>query len=231
MGIVVMDRPVSERLLFPRCDGYHPGMNPVLLCLASLLMLQTLSATEGDGPCVTLESGVIFRTPDVVEMDLHALEKYPEVLYSQDDSRQPVGLTWKLKDAGTESASEKIAEVHGREIRRFVFWQKDGNKHGDGILCVWLGIAVPAPSGGSGFRPFLVFPGDDTLSHWDCYAAYDDEDKFTVKLEIGLEGTGVFWTTATVQIQKQGPLPLRLESGGRGKELPDVLPYRPADAR
>ncbi len=193
-------------------------------------MLTKLPASDAGGPCVTMESDVIFRTTEVIPNDRHLLQRYPQVQYSDDDSRRPIGLTWVFKDLETDATSEKIAEVSGKEIRRFVFWQKDGHKNGDGILCVWLGFEAPAPSGGQGFLPFLVFNGDDQVHEWKCFPSYDQEDKFTIKLDMRLKGNGVYWQTSTVQIQDQGPVPLYQESGGRHQDVPTVAPYRTANA-
>lgn len=206
-------------------------MKSLLPCLVGLLLLKTLPASDAGGMCVTLNSDIIFRATEVIPSDRHLMDRYPQVQYSDDDSRRPVGLTWMPKDAETEVASEKIAEVFGKDVWRFVFWQKNGNKNGDGILCVWLGIQATAPSGGLGYRPFLVFNGDDQISDWESYSTYDEKDKFTVKLRMQLKGNGVYWETSTVQLQDHGPMPLRRESGGRRKEVPDVNPYRAANAR
>lgn len=178
-----------------------------------------------------MASDIIFRTIEVIPYDRNMLARYPQVEYSDDDSRRPIELKWVFKDANTDATSEKVAKVFGKEIRRFVFWQKGGQKDGDGILCTWLGFETPTSSGGRGFRPFLVFEGDDQVHEWESFASYDEEDKFTVKLVIHLKGNGVYWQTSTIQIQYQGPAPLRQESGGRHTDVPDVIPYRPANAR
>lgn len=204
---------------------------PSALAGLLILMLTPLSATEGDGPCVTLGSSVIFRTSDVVSSDSHSLDHYPHVKYSDDDSRRPIGLRWVLKGAEVEAESERIAEIGGREVRRFVFWQKGGHKTGDGLLCLWLGIEAPARTGGLGFRPFLVLDGDDQVSSWECFTSYDEDDKFTARLHMGLKGNGVFWETAIVQIQEHGAVPLRLERGGRGQEAPRLEIYHESAKR
>ena len=171
-------------------------------------------------------SDVVFLTRDVIASDLHQTDRYPEVRY--DDAGQPVGLKWLAKNGSTVFKTELMARVGGKEIRRFVFWKEGGNADGDGLVCVWLGMQDVAPGGGMGFRPFLVFNGDDQVGWWESFCAYDEQDGFTVVMEMTVKGNGVMWEHSTIQVKEGGPVPLWLERGGRGKEAPEVKRYHSA---
>ena len=202
-------------------------MKFLLPCLFGL-MINMLPAADVGGRCVTMGSDVVFLTRDVIASDQHQTDRYPEVQY--DDAGQPVGLKWLAKGSSTVFKTELMARVGGKEIRRFVFWNEGGNPDGDGLVCVWLGMQDVAPGGGMGFRPFLVFNGDDQVGSWESFCAYDKQDGFTVNLEMTLKGNGVFHEHATIQVKEDGPAPLRLKSGGRGKEEPEVKRYHFASA-
>jgi hypothetical protein len=201
-------------------------MKFLLPCLLGL-MLNILSAADVGGACVTMGSDVVFLTGDVIAADHRQTDRYPEVQYN--DAGQPVGLKWLAKNSSTVSKTEMVARVGGKEIRRFVFWNEGGNADGDGLVCVWLGIQDVAPGGGMGFRPFLVFDGDHQVRWWESFCAYDEQDGFTVVLEMTVKGTGVMWEHSTIQVKEDGPVPLRLESGGRGQEESKVKRYHSAD--
>jgi hypothetical protein len=197
-------------------------MKFLLPCLFGL-MINMLPAADVGGRCVTIGSDVVFLTRDVIASDQHQTDRYPEVQY--DDAGQPVGLKWLAKGSSTVFKTELMARVGGKEIRRFVFWNEGGNPDGDGLVCVWLGMQDVAPGGGMGFRPFLVFNGDDQVRWWESYCSNDEKDGFTVVIKMTVKGTGVFWEHCTIQVKEDGPVPLRLESGGRGKEEPEVKRY------
>ena len=171
-------------------------------------------------------SDVVFLTSDVIAADHSQTDRYPEVQYN--DAGQPVGLKGLAKNSRTVSKTEMVARVDGKEIRRFVFWNEGGNPDGDGLVCVWLGIQDVVPGGGMGFRPFLVFNGDEQVRWCDSFCAYDKQDGFTVVLEMAVKGNGMMWEHSTIQVKEDGPVPLRLECGGRGQEEPKVKRYNSA---
>jgi hypothetical protein len=201
-------------------------MKFLMACLFGL-MPNILSAADVDGRCITMGSDIVFLTSDVIAADHRQTERYPEVQYN--DAGQPVGLKWLAKNSSTVSKTEMLARVGGKEIRRFVFWNEGGNPDGDGLVCVWLGIQDVASGGGMGFRPFLVFNGDDQVRWWESFCAYDERDGFTVVLEMTVKGTGVMWEHSTIQVKEDGPVPLRLESGRSSQEESKVKRYHSAD--
>ena len=199
-------------------------MKRSLTCLLILLFYSQQSvAEEAATKCITTDSDIALVVKDVVEFNKDVTRRYPVIKTSENG--RPLSLEWVATEADTLSESEKIAEIGG-EIRRFVFWKEGGNKHGDGIVCVWFGIQTAEPSGGRGYRPFLVLAGDDQTSSWESYCSHDEEDGFTVIVEHGLKGTGVFWGRSLVAFKKGEPDPLRMESGGRPNEEPVVRKYR-----
>lgn len=192
------------------------------------LMVSILPAADLSGGCVTMGSDVVFLTRDVIASDQHLTDRHPEVQY--DDAGQPVGLKWLAKESRTVCKTELMARVGGKEIRRFVFWNEGGNPDGDGLVCCWLGIQDVVPGGGMGFRPFLVFSGDEQVGWWESFCSYDKQDGFTVNLQMTLKGNGVMTEHSTIQVKEGGPVPLRLESGGRGQEEPKVKRYHSVSA-
>lgn len=191
-----------------------------------ILVLACVSARaeEAATKCITAESEITFQIKDVVPSDADLAVRRPVVEY--DEGRRPVRLKWVPKKHDTLSTSEKIAEVNGKEVRRFVFSKAGGNRNGDGVVCVWFGLQMPAPNGGLGFRPFLVFEGDDQLRWWESFCGHTASDGFTVELEYTVKGTGVHWRRSIVQFKDDSPSPLRFESGGRGKVEPEIGRYR-----
>jgi hypothetical protein len=173
--------------------------------------------------CVDTDSEIVIKTTDVIGSGESLLSTYP--VTALDRQSKPVGLSWQPR-GDLEASSEKVAVMNGKEIYRFHFWRRGGAKDGDGVVCVWFGIQAPAPSGYMGFRPFLVFSGDDQVRWWESYCSYDEEDGFTVTIDRTLKGTGVFWSRAIVAIRKGEPEPLRIESGGRGQEESKAKAYR-----
>ena len=181
-------------------------------------------AEEVATKCVTTFSDKVFMVKEVVEAGPDEAKRYPIVKLAE--TGKPTGLDWVAKEAGVLSESEKIAEIRGKEIRCYVFWKEDGNKYGDGLVCVWFGIQAKAPSGRMGFRPFLVFEGDDQIRWWDLGSSHDEKDGLTVELGFTVKGTGVITSHSLVGFKKGDPFPLRIETTGRGQEEPDVRTYR-----
>lgn len=194
--------------------------------LLSILVAACASVHANDAAtkCITAESDITFQVTDVISSDVDLAIRHPVV--ERDEGGRPVRLKWVLKEGNTRSTSEKIAEVNGKEVRRFVFWKADGNRNGDGVVCVWFGLQMPAPSGGLGFRPFLAFEGDDQVRWWESFCGHNASDGFTVTLEHTVKGTGVYWRRSIVQFKDGRSTPLRFESGGRGKDEPEIGRYR-----
>ncbi|WP_395739649.1 hypothetical protein [Prosthecobacter sp.] len=200
-------------------------MKRSLTCLLILLFSSVQSVAEEAGTkCVTTDSDIAFVVKDAVKADANLARRYPVVKTSENG--KPLSLEWVAMELGTLSESEKIAEIGGKEISRFVVWKDGKNKNGDGIVCVWFGIQDAAPSGYMGYRPFLIFPGDNDIRWWESYCSYNEKDGFTVRLMSTVKGTGVYWQESSVGFKKGEPSPLRIRSGGRGIEEPHVRKYR-----
>lgn len=171
--------------------------------------------------CFDQSSDQSFVCADVE--DLKDLQ-YPTV--ETDEKGKQHKLSWSHIPIDTNLQSEKIAVMDGKEVWRFVVWTKDGDRDGDGLVCLWFGIQDVTKDGYKGFRPFFVMAGNDQIRWWESWFDCSRGQSPELLVSFTLKGTGVFSADYTISLEGDGPRVLEKSMSGRGHDEPMITKFK-----
>lgn len=194
----------------------------VVAGIALLFTCVTANADDVKKPvCFDQSSDQSFPCADV---DGLKDDQYPTV--ETDEKGRPLKLSWSHIPINTNLRSDKIAVIEGKEVRRFVVRNKDGDRDGDGLVCLWFGIQDVTKHGYMGFRPFFVMAGDDQIRWWESWLECSKGRSSELHVSFTVKGTGVISADYTIGLEDDGPRVLEKSVNGRGYDEPVITKFK-----